>query len=678
MTRFFLFFAAFLSACLHGHAANALPDARNGFWQAGVNVGVTGGLAQYLPGGAFARTHTGTNDTDELSGTISGDHIDVSLPPYSADKTGVSDCKAIIELAISHAGTGQVIYFPAGTYRINSAIATGTKANVTMRGDGAGQTILDFRYTGSYGIILGGSSFGSRVAASGTLTKGASELTVADASPYPVGMVFDIEIDDERSDAAIEAGAIPVYKVDGRGNNRKQKAVVLTRVSNTITFAPSLFYDNSNGTAAVAPLTTHQDYFGIEGMTLEMNNGTVATAVWGQQQFGGWLYEVAVSGPTNYGIFFDHSLNVEVRRCILTGRSGGGTNGAGVLIEKTTSALVEDNILINWFPSVEVNFGTTGLVFAYNLCENQNVTGYFALDSNHGPHPSFNLYEGNVAQSIEADGFFGTVSDDTIARNWFHGSRYDNVQTDNGTVKLKRFTRNYTVIGNILGKSGVVGGGIGLGEPNIGNGNSDGTADPTSGDFWIDWKMTGTLSTRSSDTTGEITLVSGSMRTGQDQATMYVGGDFRTVTSVVVTLGGTSVNGFTTTYAAGKFTFAITSGTLPAEGSTIQIHPGPKGYQESDSDVAATLIEKGNYSYGASGAAGSTSSLGGDTVSDSYFRGSKPAYFGALAWPPFGTPGTESYESIPAGYRWLNDAEVPSSGATATITTLNVGTLVLP
>ena len=114
-------------------------------------------------------------------------------------------------------------------------------------------------------------------------------------------------------------------------------------------------------------------------------------------------------------------------------------------------------------------------------------------DTNHAPHGSFNLYEGNVAPRFQCDGYHGSASHDTAFRNWFHGT---SSQTDQFwiCVNLNRFTRFYTLVGNVLGGKGptwlaeVEDVGFAytkhyiysLGFPNMGNGWSNGkTAQPS-------------------------------------------------------------------------------------------------------------------------------------------------------------------------------------------------------
>ena len=186
---------------------------------------------------------------------------------------------------------------------------------------------------------------------------------------------------------------------------------------------------------------------------------------------------------------------------------------------------------------------TSGSVVAYNLCYDgavfvgQNGMLGCSIDTNHSPHCSFNLYEGNVAPRFQCDGYHGSASHDTAFRNWFHGTSETGKSMDFWIcVNLNRWTRDYSIVGNILGTKGyaweyeVEPQGFSyqkhyiysLGYPNMGNGWANGkTAQLSKGKPWENW--------------------------------------------VKVRAGGK--------------------------------HPGPNGYQELDLDVAASTIVKGNYNY---------------------------------------------------------------------------------
>jgi hypothetical protein len=79
-----------------------------------------------------------------------------------------------------------------------------------------------------------------------------------------------------------------------------------------------------------------------------------------------------------------------------------------------------------------------------------------------------------------------------------------------------------------------------------------------------------------------------------------------------------------------------------------------------DLDVKATTIFKGNWNAVDNGIRASES-LGAQTLPDSLYLSSKPAWFGGLAWPPFDPQNpVQSYEAIPAGYRYVHRVDLSS------------------
>src|SRR5205823_2784403 len=153
----------------------------------------------------------------------------------------------------------------------------------------------------------------------------------------------------------------------------------------------------------------------------------------------------------NYGFFLYDSARCEIRHCFADQRKVQGTNGAGLLCNTCSGCLVEDNIFYRFFPLMEINQGSSGNVFAYNFCYDSDVGGAMGagIDSNHGPHNSYNLYEGNMGPTLQADGYFGSVSRDTVFRNWFHGTSPTIARGP--TISLNRFTREYSLVGNVIG-----------------------------------------------------------------------------------------------------------------------------------------------------------------------------------------------------------------------------------
>src|SRR5215470_16525031 len=103
-----------------------IPPERSAPWQG--NVGV--------PGGIPTRTTIYRNIVTDLG----------------ADPTGNTDCSLIIYNAINSCPSGQVVYIPAGIFRLDSRVYTAFKQNFTLRGAGMGVTTI--KSNGSNGYFL--------------------------------------------------------------------------------------------------------------------------------------------------------------------------------------------------------------------------------------------------------------------------------------------------------------------------------------------------------------------------------------------------------------------------------------------------------------------------------------------------------------------------------------------
>jgi len=641
-----------LTASLSFTAAAAVPP--NGLipaaqvidWTPGTSTGVPGGIDQYVVGGSNARTVL----------------LDVTQAPFNADNTGVTDATAAINTAMNHLTPNGVLYLPTGTYRVDGQIYIPQGYNnFTIRGDGPTRTMIK---AGNNAIYFGSSDGwiapSPAATVTGGLTKGSTSITVDDASQFVVGKIIRISFPDETNSTAVQNGAVLNFAVGGSDPNnglRKQICRVTGISGNTLTIWPGIYRTPDAGLSAARVWTAllQNNGVGIEDMSFDLSASNGFVGILMEHCYGCWLKNVNITNVANYGVDLEGCLQCEIRHCTFKDRQVGGSNGAGILVNTVSGSLFEDNIISNVIPSFEVNNGSSGNAFAYNLMENPPINGAigFGADSNHGPHNSFNLWEGNVAPNLISDGYFGSDSENTVFRNWFHGSCYDSSAVT-FTVALKRFSREYAIIGNILGKNGVNQGNFSFGQPNIGNATWTGTAQATAGNFWSDWNATAVLTTRTSDTAGTITLNNGSLTPAQLTALQWNGGASAQSFSVG------SVNGPAATWAAGAGI------ALPAQGSTVNVFMEPAGYQELDLDVQASTIDEGNYLYGANGGPGNMSSLAGNTLPASMLHSSEPSWFASLAWPPFDptSPNAASYTAIPAGYRYLNNGQDPvASGA---------------
>jgi hypothetical protein len=94
-----------------------------------------------------------------------------------------------------------------------------------------------------------------------------------------------------------------------------------------------------------------------------------------------------------------------------------------------------------------------GNVIAYNYCTNETGVTFApgAVGGNHGAHNMFNLWEGNYAQNYESDGYYGSDSYCTLARNYFSGQYNRATYQEECAIVLGHWATNYNILGNILG-----------------------------------------------------------------------------------------------------------------------------------------------------------------------------------------------------------------------------------
>jgi hypothetical protein len=415
---------------------------------------------------------------------------------------------------------------------------------------------------------------------------------------------------------------------------------------------------------------------GVEKIVIRGDNsgGSLLTRMVGT--YNCWWDKVHIYNSSQFGWTYGASVRTTARWVWVSHRRGsGGAGGGGFAGGFASNSLWIHCIASHNQPAFEINSSTTSSAFLYNRGVRSN-----GMNTNHGPHNSFNLWEGNVADYTKSDGYFGGESEGTQFRNWYTGTIDPTTSTAiEGGIYLRRLSYNFNLVGNVFGTHGIANGLVNYGSPNIGGGTGTGNASMRNGDPWIHLDengptVIGELTTRTSDTVGTITFDSIDPR-------VHLGPPIVTGPEPFA-LWWTGVGnnpGLFTVSSATSTTINVTreaSGVLPVVGTEITFWPGRAGMTENDDDVGGTVIEKGNYFV--SGSSGSTSSTGGDTIPASLAYSSQPSDWpSALAWPPVDpyAPSFPADKAItPASYFYVYGA-LPAAAppsATATINTLNV------
>ncbi len=612
-----------------------VPASRVVDWQAKVNVGVPGGIPTN-------RTKCSTTECRNLE-SASAQYRD-----------GSTDASQLLVSAVASAPANTFVYIPEGTWQMTKGILIGKdKDSITLRGAGVDKTILDCRTTGSTGCISvsDSSDWQWRSPATGNtitsgLTKGSTTVRIPDTSPFFVGQLVRISVENDPY--------VPVISVAGFQNMRRQFSRVTAKTSDSLSLFPAVYLDANGFGAKVHGAQNQVDFVGVEDLTVDGTKGSHTFSIVFEQAYASWLKNIKVIGAKNYGVFVNTSLQFEMRHSYIGPVKNSGTNGAGLLVNTVSGSLFEDNIILDSFPNIEVNHGASGNVFAYNFIKKKN--GQISIDSNHGPHNQFNLYEGNVSTNLMSDGYFGSESDTTLFRNWFHGNSMIETDTKAYCLSLKRFSRNFSVIGNMFGgprHTTTSRCDYYHGQPNIGNPFSEGTAQLSKGDSWVDWSpntgttIRGVLVERTDDQHGVLKIISGTLH----------GDQIITVASSTL-LVRKFANGLATIDSS---PWGSAAKIPPLSNTEYKIEPGAGGFQELDLDVEATTIKKGNWN-SFDGTIPASESLSADMLPDSLYLSVKPSWFGDLTWPAI-TPHNPKLDLtiIPAGYRYIHNKEVPGA-----------------
>jgi hypothetical protein len=518
--------------------------------------------------------------------------------------TGLVDAITAIETAINACPSGQVVYIPAGTYRLDSRLYLPNASDITIRGAGMGKTVLKAAQSDQT-LLLGNSDWPrptTGIAITAGAVKGSTVLTVNDAAAITVGKLVRIEQNDLPYVISVTAPT---------EDNKVLSAVfkVTEKTATTVTVTPPLPFDFTASPVLIQYAITPLSNTGVEDLTIDCDSQSWAGIAF-NQSWGCWIKNVEIINSTGRQMFLICFVNGEIRHCYTHSVVGGGPNHEGIdLYEDGSFNLIEDNITYNGgFPGIilgDSKGGCTGNVIAYNVAYNANTgdpsMAGMDISVSHGPHNLMNLVEGNIAGGMGSDGYFGSTSHITVARNWFtatHPTGTDNLIA----VNIGRWNTYFNLVGNILGTS--VFSGTGIFQPET---------------------------------------------------------PFSYATQVIYKLGFPNM---------GNNGFSLTWGPTTPPDYTAQSanQSGGNSLQELDLNVKNTMILHGNYDY-LNNAIAWDETISDQSIPDSYFRTSKPGYFGDLAWPPFdpaSPPGAfndANLSRIPAGYRYVNGIDPPGSSA---------------
>ena len=231
--------------------------------------------------------------------------------PYRAVGDGVTDDTSAIQAAINACPANQVVYIPAGTYRINTRL-TFNKSHRTIRGSGMGKTFLKFYVGRCNGALEVGAAEWLRPKASlaidGGAVKGSATVIVPNTSSVVVGRMIRIE----------QANPEFVHAVNGATNNMSFMFKVLSKTATTVAFSPALPFPLTNSPALAVYGSGLLEKTGFEDLTFDLENSSAASAVFLQQAYGCWFKGVVISFQNLVGAVelngLTNASTVEARR----------------------------------------------------------------------------------------------------------------------------------------------------------------------------------------------------------------------------------------------------------------------------------------------------------------------------------------------------------------------------
>lgn len=405
---------------------------------------------------------------------------------------------AQINTALSTAVDNTYVLLAAGTYTFSTQILI-QRSNMTLRGNGADSTILNFSAshncreshaaeiciqggtdidgssTDDEGNVTAGATKGSTSVTLGANTKGAHKLVVNDL--FEIWQSVDAITRTNTATTGVRkncqdgqtGNADPCSQQAGNnadatggagaGAAGQFQIVKVTSISGgacpcTVGITPPLYEGYASGAAKAwwsnSPSLVAD---GVENLKVHLTaNGGAIGFAWAS---GSWAKGVSVdssTGTSNRLLYFNHSTLNTVRDSYIFCPSAAGDDysadffaASGNLLENT----ITQHCGVPWLHEMG-----NGNVFSYNYVIQSVVPGggQQAGFNNHGCCADYWLLEGNDAFGIKLENYFGPAQHITALRNRFWGNTSISVdwQTPFFVYGLSRYLN---VIGNVLGDS---------------------------------------------------------------------------------------------------------------------------------------------------------------------------------------------------------------------------------
>ena len=392
---------------------------------------------------------------------------------------------AQINEAIETCGTNQVVMLSAGTYNLSAGIDFGSARNVTLRGEGPGETIVNFSGVASCGAgicVVGSDDWVQGTGpTAGTATnwlagfdKDTTQITLESVAGLSVGFIIMLDQDNDLTDTGnvfvCDSTTPPACSPEGNAPGRivhpgihrnQQQFVKVTAIAgNVVTITPGLYMPNWR--SEQSPQAWWPDGIaegiGIENMTLN-HVGTCGDClgIRFNNAHNSWVRNVKSLKPGRNHVWLYQSSHIQIQDSFFHGTKNAASQSYGV-----ESYMSGDNLVINnIFEHVTSPLMTgpaSGSVFAYNYMVFMDYTPSPAwmqasISGGHDAGNAMNLFEGNQGTQFAQDNYHGTSNFATVFRNHLTGKE-DGKTSNTEVVNLFGFSRYANFVGNVLGTPG--------------------------------------------------------------------------------------------------------------------------------------------------------------------------------------------------------------------------------
>ena len=351
-----------------------------------------------------------------------------------------SDQTSAIQTALNACSGNKYVLLATGTFITSGNLSI--PGGCVLRGGGANNTIIQFTTTSTITAVTlgtGGPSFGSATAVS-SCSAGTTSCTVASTSGLSIGSYIAI---DQLNDGTT------VYVAGTQGNNctwcdgnetnngsRAQGQIekITNITGNVLTLEMPLMVSYTlTPHAFPVSMITNAGLENLQIYAVDKQNAPAQNTP--QIHMSGcaycWVHGVEGNYAASDHIDVDWSYRGEISNNYFSNsyiHNAGCCDSMIGIRTKVSGFWVVNNILERLHSTILIEWGAAGNVFAYNFSTanftaDTSSANYTQQDINfHGAHPQFNLFEGNVSNTMGQDGIWGTAANNTVFRNWAWGT----------------------------------------------------------------------------------------------------------------------------------------------------------------------------------------------------------------------------------------------------------------